>query len=43
MNIERGLRNYSIYIMGDLLFAYFEYVEKEFQADMGNMVALDKT
>ncbi|MFG2136796.1 L-rhamnose mutarotase [Streptomyces sp. NPDC048650] len=33
------LRNYSIFLEGDVLFAYFEYVGDDFAADMGKMAA----
>ena len=34
-----NLRNYSIYIRGTDLFAYFEYVGSNFDADMARMEA----
>lgn len=34
-----NLRNYSIFRHGDLLFAYFEYVGDDFDADMARMAA----
>ena len=34
-----NLRNYSIYIMGTDLFAYFEYIGDDFEADMAIMEA----
>ena len=34
---ECNLRNYSIYVHGDLAFAYFEYVGEDFDADMQKM------
>jgi len=34
-----NLRNYSIYLHGDLLFSYFEYVGADFAADMARMAA----
>ena len=34
---ECNLRNYSIYLCGDLVFAYFEYVGEDFDADMKKM------
>jgi L-rhamnose mutarotase len=33
------IRNYSIYIQGTELFAYFEYVGKDYYADMARMAA----
>ncbi len=32
-----GIRNYSIYHFGDLLFSYFEYVGQDFATDMAAM------
>ncbi|MEI8094302.1 MAG: L-rhamnose mutarotase [Spirochaetales bacterium] len=34
---ECGIRNYSIYHKDGFLFAYFEYVGKDFDADMARM------
>jgi L-rhamnose mutarotase len=34
---ECHLQNYSIYIMGTDLFAYFEYVGDDYEADMARM------
>jgi L-rhamnose mutarotase len=36
---ECNIRNYSIYLQGDQLFAYFEYVGDDFTADMEKMAA----
>ncbi len=36
---ECNIRNYSIYLQDDQLFAYFEYVGKDFAADMAKMAA----
>lgn len=34
-NIRRcNIRNYSIFLKGDLLFAYFEYIGDDFERDM---------
>lgn len=33
------IRNYSIYRHGEVLFAYFEYVGDDFEADMATMAA----
>jgi L-rhamnose mutarotase len=41
--IECNIRNYSIYHKDGLLFAYFEYVGKNFDADMEKMAADPKT
>lgn len=40
---ECNLRNYSIFRYGTLLFAYFEYVGADFEADMAKMAADPKT
>lgn len=32
-----GIRNYSIYRYGELLFSYFEYVGDDFERDMATM------
>ncbi|KGI56465.1 L-rhamnose mutarotase [Campylobacter sp. MIT 97-5078] len=32
-----NIQNYSIYLFGEFLFAYFEYVGKDFKADMQKM------
>ena len=37
---ECNLRNYSIFLQGDLVFAYFEYIGEDYDADMAKM-ALD--
>lgn len=34
---ECNIRNYSIYLQDDYLFAYFEYVGEDFKADMEKM------
>ena len=36
---ECNIKNYSIYIYKDLLFAYFEYVGTDFATDMKKMAA----
>jgi len=36
---ECNIRNYSIFIKGDVLFAYFEYVGEDYHADMAKMAA----
>ncbi len=38
-----NIRNYSIYHKDGLLFAYFEYVGTDFDADMAKMAADPKT
>jgi L-rhamnose mutarotase len=40
---ECSVRNYSIFRHGDTLFAYFEYVGSDFEADMARMAADPKT
>ena len=37
------IRNYSIFHMGGMLFAYFEYIGNDFDADMAKMAADPKT
>jgi len=36
---EANIRNYSIFRHGEYLFAYFEYVGSDFEADMDRMAA----
>ena len=36
---ECNLRNYSIFIQGDLLFSYYEYIGEDYEADMEKMAA----
>ncbi len=38
-----NIRNYSIYQKDNLLFAYFEYVGKDYAGDMARMAADPKT
>ena len=38
-----NIRNYSIFLKGDLLFGYWEYHGTDFQADMAKMAADPKT
>ena len=40
---ESGIRNYSIYRYGTLLFSYFEYVGEDYAADMAAMAADETT
>ncbi|RMG96822.1 MAG: L-rhamnose mutarotase [Chloroflexi bacterium] len=41
---ECNIKNYSIFVLNDnLLFAYFEYVGDDFEADMAKMAADPKT
>lgn len=41
---ECNIRNYSIYLLNDnMLFAYFEYIGTDFQADMQKMAADPET
>lgn len=37
------IRNYSIFSRGNTLFAYFEYIGDDFEADMAKMAADPKT
>jgi L-rhamnose mutarotase len=36
---ECNIRNYSIYLMDNTLFSYFEYIGNNFDADMSKMAA----
>jgi L-rhamnose mutarotase len=38
-----NIRNYSIYLKDDFLFAYFEYHGNDYKADMAKMAADPKT
>ena len=38
-----NIRNYSIFRHGELLFAYFEYVGEDYEADMAKMAADPRT
>jgi L-rhamnose mutarotase len=38
-----NIKNYSIFLRGDFLFAYFEYVGTDYDADMKKMAADPKT
>jgi L-rhamnose mutarotase len=38
-----NIRNYSIFLEDDLLFAYFEYMGEEFDGDMAKMAACPDT
>ena len=38
-----NIRNYSIFLRGDTLFAYFEYVGDDFESDMKKMAADPET
>jgi L-rhamnose mutarotase len=40
---ECNIVNYSIYCKDNLLFAYFEYIGSDFEADMDKMAADDVT
>ena len=40
---ECNIRNYSIFLRDDTLYAYFEYVGDDFEADMAKMAADPKT
>lgn len=40
---EANIRNYSIYHWNGLLFAYFEYVGNDFEADMAKIASDPKT
>jgi L-rhamnose mutarotase len=36
---ECNIRNYSIYLLGNTLYAYFEYIGTDYKADMARMAA----
>ena len=36
---ECNIRNYSIFIRGEYLFSYFEYIGEDYEADMEKMAA----
>lgn len=36
---ECNIRNYSIYLIDNLLFAYFEYIGENYEEDMNKMAA----
>ena len=38
-----NMRNYSIFRYGDLLFAYFEYIGDDYEADMAEIAADETT
>ena len=38
-----NIRNYSIYLHGDVLFSYFEYVGEDYDADMRKMAEHEDT
>ena len=38
-----NIRNYSIYLFGDQLFSYFEYVGDDYEADMAKMAEHEET
>ena len=40
---ECNLQNYSIFVRGDYLFAYMEYVGNDYEADMAKMAADPET
>ncbi|MBZ7987866.1 L-rhamnose mutarotase [Campylobacter canadensis] len=40
---ECNIRNYSIYNFGEYLFAYFEYIGTDYEADMAKMAADENT
>ena len=40
---DANMRNYSIFRFGELLFAYFEYVGSDYEADMQKIAADPKT
>lgn len=36
---ECGIRNFTIYVLGDVIFGYYEYVGDDFDADQATMAA----
>ncbi len=38
-----NIQNYSIYVHGDVLFSYYEYVGADYEADMAKMAADPET
>lgn len=38
-----NLRNYSIFLHGDLVFAYFEYIGSDYERDMADMAQDEAT
>jgi len=36
---ECGIRNFTIYVIGDVIFGYYEYVGLDFDADQAKMAA----
>lgn len=40
---DSNIRNYSIFLKDDFLFAYFEYIGQDYAADMAKMAADPKT
>lgn len=40
---ECNIKNYSIYFFGEYLFAYFEYLGTDFEADMAKMAKDENT
>ena len=36
---ECGIRNFTIYVIGDVIFGYYEYVGSDFDADQRKMAA----
>lgn len=40
---ECNIQNYSIYLFGEYLFAYFEYIGADFEADMAKMARDEST
>lgn len=40
---ECNIQNYSIYLFGEYLFAYFEYIGADFEVDMAKMARDEST
>ena len=39
MNTACGIRNFTIFVRGDVLFGYYEYVGDDYEADQARMAA----
>ena len=39
MITECNIRNFTIYVLGDVIFGYFEYVGNDYEADQAKMAA----
>lgn len=39
LNREAGIRNFTIFVRGDVLFGYYEYVGDDYEADQATLAA----